>query len=326
MLYIRPRTIFENTFLEFYLIYVNNCLTLPTEILERFNGRLHGPKENFLALPLGPDYDLGILKAHDFSLLEQPCTYKPDDNWINLQGVKSLGPNGASLRTKKDICSDGTWACFADLQPKGGSPLGAKPIISYIAVFLGVPIDPFVYRLLYWHRTCIYNYANSIGFVCSLSEEPRVVYHGSAKVNVKSILKNGFELTLGMFGLAIYFGSFWKAVRFATLTQEYEKRQGAVFRCYSFWSERPVLRYMARDPCECEKCLGHDTPGNRVADHLGLWKKSSDFVVAYPELGGPIKNEEYACASNKSIFIDTVGYINSNSEHHDPWDRKKIIE
>ena len=326
MLYLRSRSIYDKSFLEFYLVYdaPNKFLTLPTESLERFRGRLLGPKENFLALPLGPDYELGIIKAHEISL--EPCTYKPDDNWINLQGVKSEGPRMASLRTQKDICSDGTWACFADLQPKGGSPTGHKPAVKYKAVFMGLEIDPFVYRLLYWHKKCIYDYANSIGFHCALSDEPRVVYHGTARENVKSILKNGLELTFGMFGQAIYFGSFWKAVRFATLTQEYEKRPGSILRCYSFWSARPVFRFLACDPCACEKCASRDTPSTRIADHLGLWKSSSDFVVAYPELNGPIKNEEYACADKSSIFIDTVGHIVSPNEYHEPWARNILID
>jgi len=104
------------------------------------------------------------------------------------------------------------------------------------------------------------------------------------------------------------------------MTQEYQKRPGALLRCLAFWP-KPAMWSIRSDQCKCAECFGK----KGQADHLGLWKSTSHWVLAYPEFGGPIKNEEYASADASRLIIDTVGFVECTQKHHEPWDRSQCI-
>ena len=146
------------------------------------------------------------------------------------------------------------------------------------------------------------------------------MYHGTAQDSVKSILENGFRPSKGMLGLAIYFGTFWKAWRFSCMTQDYATRPGAILRVYAFW-QRPVIKTAQSDKCCCDECKGLKEP---PIDHESKWSLLGDFVIAPPSQY--LKNEEYACLSTKDLIIDSVGHSTNKNKHHEPLDRSFIID
>jgi hypothetical protein len=129
-----------------------------------------------------------------------------------------------------------------------------------------------------------------------------------------------------MLGTAVYLGTFWKAFRFGTLTQDYKKRPGAIMRVYCFPKKLPLFKTVNSERCKCEKCLKGltDQTNGTLCDHLGLWQKVTDLVIACP--GGPIKNEESAVTNSDILFIDSVAHCTSSTEHHEPLSRNLSID
>jgi hypothetical protein len=85
---------------------------------------------------------------------------------------------------------------------------------------------------------------------------------------------------------------------------------------------------MQSEACRCQTCTAKKELPQKykvLADHLGLWSKFSDHVIAIVEQNGPIKNEEYACLDDSLIHIETLGSINCETEHHEPWKRDYSI-
>jgi len=89
-----------------------------------------------------------------------------------------------------------------------------------------------------------------------------------------------------MLGNGVYLGTFWKATRYACLTQDYKAQSGSVFRIFAFPKNLREL------PSPSWKCTcGCPTPD--IADHLfGI---DSDIHVSQSHLSkdGRIKNEEW---------------------------------
>jgi hypothetical protein len=124
-----------------------------------------------------------------------------------------------------------------------------------------------------------------------------------------------------MLGTAIYFGSFWKAFRFSTLTQDYKQRHGAILRCLVFCNGIPQVRTDDSPGCKCTTCSGKL---KGLEDHLGLWQKLCNFVMCMP--GKTIKNEEYATPDFSNVLIESVAYAKCQTEHHEPFNRTVQIE
>ena len=337
--YLRERSIGSETFLEYYLVWSDTGLELPKVCLDRFESRITAKFS--LASCLGPDVKKGYFTAFkEFELSRR--FYTPDSIWLHIKFVNSKAPEKCTKRTREDIQRDGVWATFSDCVPRGGSPdlLGHAehmallenfglykknveskwPTVEHRATFMGLLIKDEVYRVLYAHMDELYDFAAKIDLKATKASEPRVVYHGTSTDSLKGILQYGLRTTYGMFGSAVYFGTFWKSARFAYMTQDYQKRPGSILRCLAFWPS-PALWSIRSDPCKCAECFGR----KGHADHLGLWKAKSHWVLAYPELDGPIKNEEYASIDASKIFIDTIGHIECTEEHHEPWARSQCI-
>lgn len=129
-----------------------------------------------------------------------------------------------------------------------------------------------------------------------------------------------------MFGTAVYLGSFWKAYRFATLTQDYQDRPGAVIRVLAFW-KRTVIRNFQSPHCYCAACCGKPT----FADHQETWKQPTvDVLVMLPqESQGKfiVRNKEYACRDDSLLVLDAVCTATRTARmSHDPWDRSMVVE
>lgn len=310
MVYTRLQTYGSWSFVEFYVAHDANHLSFPRAPLKRFQGRskhvldlrpIYGPPLASHELTNGPTIIENTMSNFKLSV------YTTDSR-----------ASGLSKKTHSDIIKNGTWASYHDVVPKGG------PVGPCVATYFGLNVDPLLYRLLYHSMSQIWA-ALKIEWP-TINAHPFVVYHGTARSAVKSILDNGLRATDGMLGHAIYFGSFWKAFRFATLTQDYKKRPGAILRCYAFWT---LPYFMPQDKaCACKKCVGSalGALGSLGIDHDGRWQSLAECVFLYPWPSGPIKNEEYACIDAKKIMIDSVGHCEASTEHHEPLRRDLVIQ
>jgi len=294
-LYCRKRTHRDYHFIEFYACFQNGFLCLPESRATRFQGRSVGPEDIIRQVPFGPLMNMSLTRPTYIGSETSSFTVVPVDS-------KS---SGVVKRENSEIRASGTWLTYNDVVPKGG-PIGAS-----VAVYYGVPIDISVFRVLYHGMTAIW--ASCFKTWPVKFTEPFVVYHGTSKANIKSILSAGLKPSPGMLGNAIYFGSFWKAFRFATLTQDYQRRPGAIFRCYAFWA-RPYYKTLQSGPCTC----GCNVQGS---DHLATWTSFGDAVFLVPEVGSSVKNEEYACQTADPILIDGIAYAEAQTEHHEPLNR-----
>lgn len=221
-----------------------------------------------------------------------------------------------AFRTKENILNDGVWLVESDWLGKGGVPAANIP---YIATYFGISVDAPNDLKTDWISI-------QEKLKVQKHDAPIVVYHGTAKDLVKSILENGLKPSYGMFGDAIYFGSFWKSFRFACLTQDYKDRHGALIRCLVFWKKTYLRNKDALPSCNCLNCKGNPT----YADHLQEWAKTdADNIMLYPAmLNGHwmVRNEEYASLTATKIVMDTIGFVKRISEGvYEPWDRTVCI-
>jgi hypothetical protein len=227
------------------------------------------------------------------SIKRAPCIFEIASEWKQ------------SLR-KKETFQDGVWIVESDTIPKGGLPdLG----IPYVATYF----DTRICADIPW--TFLSGLAN-----VSMSNSPVVLYHGTAKENTKQILKEGLKPSFGMFGTCVYLGTFWKAYRFAALSQTYVPRLGSIFRCLVFL-KRPVLRSLYTEPtCHCPTCKGSVT----FSDHLETWTAFGDHVYLFPvKLNDTyvVKNMEVALKDTSKLILDTVCFVKEGPTPYDPCDR-----
>jgi len=305
----------SGSFLEVFLVWdpMKGHLSLPKCALERFDSRALGSPWTFLIAQTWPNHE-------------------PGPN-ITVVCTNSVAHKGPIKRTYEDIVTNGTWCSFHDWSQQGG-PIGPSK-----STYFGIPVEAYLdFTFLYTIRS-LYDHAKQYWPDLDYYNEPRVVYHGTARDNVRSILSTGLTPTFGMLGTAVYFGTFWKAFRFATRTQDYIKRPGAILRYYAFWP-RVYYKSPRDNACACTKCTKlsnkrgipkkekeYNSLVVRFADHDALWHTQHGFdaVIAFPVVDGPIKNAEYACRSDALCLLDSIGHVESTTEHHEPFNRDLTI-
>ena len=300
-LYCRKRTHRDFHFIEFFLPCVNGSLVLPSERLARFHGRSCAADDTTGPIMYGPLMNLSTNRP----------AYLGSQTFVMTIVPIGSSSSGVVKKERSEILANGTWLTYHDVVPKGG------PIGPSASVYYGVPIHPDIYRVMYHGMAAVHHSCYKAWPVTFT--DPFVVYHGTSRESIRSILTSGLRPTDGMLGHAIYFGSFWKSFRFATMTQDYKKRSGAIFRCYAFW-KTPYFKTLKSGPCTCGTC-----DNLFGVDHNGSWKKLSEAVFLLPEAGSSVKNEEYACSSIEKVLLDTVAYAESQTEHHEPLNRSLQI-
>lgn len=210
-----------------------------------------------------------------------------------------------SLR-KKETFQDGVWIVESDAVPKGGLP---ELHVPYLATYFDT-------------RVCVDIPWTVLSEIANVNpwNAPVVLYHGTAKETTKLIVKEGLKPSFGMFGTCVYLGTFWKAYRFASLSQTYSPRPGSILRCLSFHT-RPVIRSLYTDPtCACQMCKGTQT----YSDHLETWTSFGDAVYFFPvKLNGTyvVKNMEVAVKDTSKLLLDTVCFVDPGPSPYDPCDR-----
>lgn len=289
----RPREKLPGSFVEIFLEPAfKSQLRLPTNVLARFEGRESCAPKTIESQTLNGSSAHFVLHFVDSDIHKKP-----------------------TKRKLQDILAHGAWIAYYDTVPCFGLPR--------VSSFFGVPIHDNVYALLYNGIRAIYKEVPWPD--CLESNDPYVVYHGTSREAVKSILAEELRSTWGMLGQAIYFGSFWKAFRFATLTQDYKKRRGAILRCYAFWN-RVHIRNDSSCPCVCDKCIQKNTDVvDSIPDHLETWHELADAVLAWPN-GKSLKNEEWATKDMSCIIIDSVAHAEAQTEHHEAFNRSLAID
>lgn len=239
--------------------------------------------------------------------------------------VDSKASPSCNLRTRDNLVADGIWCVESDWTAKGGypghrfPPVDTKIHIPYVSTLFGLPIQPPMDPATFSGVVHAVSAATKTVF-----QQPIVLYHGTAKEFAKHILKGGLKPSFGMFGTAVYLGTFWKAYRFATLTQDYTARHGAIFRILAFWTSS-VCRNATSPACFCPACGGKPT----YADHLETWKRTAPAVWIYPEERNGkfvVRNEEHACADTSLLLLDSVAYATRCADQHNPWDRSLVVD
>lgn len=81
-----------------------------------------------------------------------------------------------------------------------------------------------------------------------------------------------------MLGTAIYFGSFWKAYRYAVMDSEWTPRVGAIFRVLAFWPRMFLDIPGCRPKCSCKECMAYakvhgPDAVSWASDHLQTWSQ-----------------------------------------------------
>lgn len=161
------------------------------------------------------------------------------------------------------------------------------------------------------------NISAASGFLKETS--PLVCYHGTAETNVESVLSTGIQFSNGMLGKGVYLGTFWKATRYACLTQDYKPQQGIVFRVFAFPKNVKELP----DPqwsCSC----GCYTPDS--ADHLNAHSGDIHLSQSHLKKDARIKNEEWLIKS--PVYLQQWAKIDDSTfpgPHYEPLHRKTLI-
>lgn len=301
-------------FLEMYLEASPSGFTLPTAPAKRFEGRCLSEGVEVRAIA-GTGHHAETSALGGPSGAYDPAAYAPSVP-LRVVPVSSQAPPGAIKRTRDDLVANGAWAVYLDLVPKGG-PLGPS-----VATYYGLPVDSRLHLVLQNAMRPIYASVASLWPHVSYAAEPFVTYHGTARSAVKTILQEGLKPSFGMLGTAVYLGSFWKSFRFATLTQDYKRRPGAILRIYAFW-RFPYLKTLGiSDRCKCSRC-GAPVPDAvaKLCDHNAVWSAFAKAVIVWPVVGGPIKNEEYATIDPGTLLIESVGHAEATTERHEPFNR-----
>lgn len=251
--------------------------------------------------------------------------------------VDSAAHAAPPLRARDDVLRGGIWVVDDDFAAAGGvEELGVVPRVS---VF-GIPVDPAAVALFHRVRDLLPPSGVHV----------RAVYHGTDAAALPSIARDGLVPSEGMLGAATYLGTFFKAVRYASRTQEYARRKlGAVVRAYLDPGRVAVMTDLAR-PCGCTRCEetrdkaaryaaraglppDYDKERTMVCDHLMKWARAHDtaFVPVTKCSGGGktadgkpmyvVKNEEWAVARPKErLDIQCFALLDMDSVAWPDWD------
>jgi hypothetical protein len=160
---------------------------------------------------------------------------------------------------------------------------------------------------------------------------PLIMYHGTSRENAIEIIRlNKFNETFGMLGNGVYFGSFYKACRFAARDQNYIfRKQGSILRCLVFVNTKDILSLpKPQYSCQCETCSREQTKFKSICDHESTWREKHFKGCCACACKNLLKNSEWVFPSNELIFIETVADLDMSSinrPHYNPLQRNQRI-
>jgi len=274
-------------FLEYLLVPhpASVCLSLPEALPSRYLGR-----------------------AASFTL--------PVYGGVSCFQVTSLAAPESQHTTHAGLLSGaGVWVTHDDMTPRGGfAPAGLQPLRH----FFGVRIDESSALALSGVDPTLRARARV------LVPPPLSLYHGTEESSCASIMGAGLRETFGMLGTGVYLGTFWKAARFACLTQDYQRRHhGCVLRVLAFVTSVRALPQSGWT-CGCVRCAG-DACAATVSDHLGVWRQqgcdalhalaSTDACGVRARDGAPrflLRNEEWAVRRER-LFVTHTARVDEQS-------------
>jgi len=187
------------------------------------------------------------------------------------------GPHGLERTSLATLATRGVWAVDADFESRGAIP----PRVPGAATVWFAPIAARARAA--WARVRALTRPADV--------EPLAVYHGTTFAALAGIAARGFEAAPGMLGAAVYVGTPWKAVRYASRTADYALREqgaavvvrayldvgrckefdgtGAACPCAACARTRATAETRAR---QCGWTPDFDRERTRVADHAGAWQ------------------------------------------------------
>jgi hypothetical protein len=212
--------------------------------------------------------------------------------------VDSLAfPECEAMSLAKVQKSLGIWIVVSDCIPKGHY---TPESIDGKAQYFSIPIE-FLTRM-----------GISQASILLRDSGPEVLYHGTMKENTMNILASGLQHSDGMLGKGSYLGTFWKATRYACLTQDYKPQEGVVFRVFAFpqnIKELPDGKWK----CQC----GCKTPD--IADHTSEIPSDIHLTQSHLSKDGRVKNEEWLIKGR--TFLQQHALVDETtfpSPHYDP--------
>ena len=229
--------------------------------------------------------------------------------------------------TNEDILKGfGVWVLADDCKKKGDF---IPEKLDGIAQFMGIPI---------LYCDIVIQFDASLIFSVFTANDPSKtykvlsLYHGTDKISAENLSRHGiFNESQGMLGMGAYFGTFWKAARFACFSQTYEKRSGAVFRVIA------ICKTMQEFPnatwsCNCgnSSCIAPS-----ISDHQTLWRSNFDGAHASQSItpigvckdGSPkyaLRNEEWVIKPDL-VRITHWALIDNCEMHYNPMQRNLHI-
>ena len=156
-----------------------------------------------------------------------PSRYEPrallhtrDVHGIPIFHVDSAAFSKPVLTNAESITHNGVWVVPADARAAGGLPdFGIRERRCVFGIHI-------LYTEEFLAAVCAH-------FPSAAALPTHVLYHGTAAEAWEGICASGLEPTFGMLGTGVYMGTFWKATRFAALTQSYQPRKdGIILRAY----------------------------------------------------------------------------------------------
>lgn len=248
------------------------------------------------------------------------------------------------------VAGSGVWIVADDCSPRGAfAPAGVAARVQWMSV----PVDEGDATLL----RSLHGTIRALAGISPDAPDPLSLYHGTATAAVPAISASGLLATHGMLGEGVYVGTLWKAARFASMTQAYEPRPGAVLRVLCFatkFAELPRPSWA----CACERCTPHSEPvapltssgtveaGARasglglsatICDHASVWAREgwdgaharvSDVPVGTCRDGTPkylLRNEEWVI--RPSLVVPShvaevdAATLSSGGVHYEPLHR-----
>lgn len=186
-------------------------------------------------------------------------------------------------------------------------------------------------------------YKLDFGFDSTSEYSLRVMYHGTSSEAAESIVRTRLRAgpTPAMLGVGVYFGTFWKACRYAMFenTRDWAERKdrlrGSVLRCIVRMKKSDCLE-LPKDSwsCPCFKCtnrirtatdaqLEHRKRVARLCDHESAWHSSYKSIEITDTLSTMTHGE--SCLRDDSVR-DSVVIIDfgdldlrTRTDPYDPW-------
>jgi hypothetical protein len=256
-----------------------------------------------------------------------------DVHGIPIFHVDSAAFSKPVLTNAESITHNGVWVVPADARAAGSLPdFGIRERRCVFGIHI-------LYTEEFLAAVCAH-------FPSAAALPTHVLYHGTAAEAWEGICASGLEPTFGMLGTGVYMGTFWKATRFAALTQSYQPRKdGIILRAYvhapRLYTFDDMLFRPAYD-CPCARCTAAKESGDSAQIERAAYTDHETRWALCPEVCGAevlpqrckseptlwiLKNAEW-CLRPQCIHVQLGARLDLKTmedAHYDPLKRSQKI-